>query len=136
MDEQSLPNEIRDRASVSPGGEHAWRMADVLEVVAAAQSVGLAVLGGQAQFQFVDGVCEPYWLEYGWQERTPGEDWDSFVRRSADEVLAAFELLCSKTDFRKVALDWEFIRNKIENGGIEPMDHLWFVLYFKANDAR
>jgi len=110
-------------------------MADVPDVVAAAQSANLAVVGGQPQFQFPDGVCEPYWLEYDSKARQPGELWGSFVSRSAREVLDAFQALCSKTDFRKEALGWEFIRLKLEKDGTDPMEHLWFVLYFQSDEA-
>jgi hypothetical protein len=135
MEEQALPEEIRKKASVSTGGEHAWRMADFEEAVLAAASANLAVVGGQVQFQLSDGVCEPYWLDYDAARRAENEPWDVYVRRSASEILTAFRSLCARTDFREEAMTWEFIRDKVENESIDPTDYLWFVLYFAANDA-
>ena len=60
MEEKALPQELLSRASVSPGGEQAWKMEDTPKVIEAAKAVGLANLGGQPQFQGPIGTAEPY----------------------------------------------------------------------------
>ena len=132
MEETFLPEALRARASVAAGGEHAWRQADIASVIAAAQIIGLATLGGQAQFQFSDGTCEPYWLDYTPAPRQAGEDWQTYVTRSAHETLTAFNRLCETVDFTDEAMQWEFIRQKMQVEGIDPLNYLWFVLYFDA----
>ncbi len=42
MEEQALPKDILSKASISPGGEHAWKMKDIPEVIEAARIAGLA----------------------------------------------------------------------------------------------
>lgn len=135
MEESQFPDRLLRRASVSPGGEHAWRKADIEEVVEAAREAGLACLGGQAQFQIPDGTCEAYWLNYDPAGRREGESWESYVARSAEETLDAFRRLCAETDFRRVAREWEALR-ALEDEGLDPVEHLWFVLYFDAERLR
>jgi len=45
-----LPEAVRRKASVSDGGEHAWRQHDAEEVLQEARAAGLACLGGQVHF--------------------------------------------------------------------------------------
>jgi hypothetical protein len=135
MDEFALPEVIRAKAAVTPGGEHAWRLGDVEEVVLAAEAAGLGCLGGQVQFRPPEGTCEAYWLTYDPNERRPGEPWGDYVSRTARETLSAFRRLCRDTDFRAVARDWEFIRTKMDREGYDPTRDLWFVLYFETEPA-
>src|SRR5215203_766009 len=106
MEETLLPAVLRTRASVAAGGEHAWRQADIALVIRAAQTIGLATLGGQAQFRFPDGTCEPYWLDYTPAPRQAGEEWQTYVTRSAGETLTAFNRLCETIDFADEAMQW------------------------------
>lgn len=133
MDELLLPQNIRQRAAVSSGGEHAWRQQDVEKAIVAARDAGLACLGGQVQFQLPEGTCEAYWLNYDTGDRRAGEPWSDFVRRSAAEVLTSVHRLCRETDFRQAALEWDFIRQRVESEQLDPIQHLWFVLYFKSD---
>ena len=134
MEETRLPDRIRLKASISPGGEHAWRRSDVEDAIQAAREVGLGCLGGQVQFQSRDRICEACWVSYDPQERRPDEPWADFVARSADETIEGFRRVCRETDFRSVAREFEFLRAKIEQEGYEPLDDLWFVLYFQEAD--
>jgi hypothetical protein len=59
-----LPEPVRRKASVSAGGEHAWRQHDVEEVLHEAHAAGLACLGGQVQFQTREGIADAYWLNF------------------------------------------------------------------------
>ncbi len=135
MDEEFLPQEIRAKAKITPGGEHAWRKEDFAVVVLAARRAGLASIGGQVQFIFPDGTCELYWVNYDSEEQKPDETWSAYVERSAEEVLKSFDLVCASTDFEKEAGRWPFIREKIEKEKINPLDYLWFVGYFNAEKA-
>jgi hypothetical protein len=132
MEEDLLPAPIRAKASISVGGEHAWRKIDIADVIAAARLVGLAPSSGQAQFQFPDGTCEPYWLDYHASAQLAHEAWPAYVQRSADELTAQFNALCATTDFVQAAMEWDFIRRKVQANGINPLDYLWFVLYFAS----
>jgi hypothetical protein len=128
--EKDLPETIRRKASVSHGGDHAWRQADVEEAIRAAREAGLACLGGQVQFQLPDGTCEAYWVNYDPKERRVAESWQDYVARSADESLHAFHRVCRETDFRLLAREFDFLRTRMDRKGYEPVDDLWFVLYF------
>jgi hypothetical protein len=109
-------------------------MADVEEAVEAARKAGLACLGGQVQFQIPGGICEAYWLNYDPAERLDNEPWETYVSRSAEETLGAFRRLCAETDFRREAREWEPLQAMAE-AGLDPVNHLWFVLYFEAEAA-
>jgi hypothetical protein len=130
MEENKLPKDLLTKASVSPGGEHAWKREDVPFVLEAAKKVGLACVGGQPQFQGPIGTAEPYWITYEPSGRNPGESWGLYVNRSCDETLEAFNKVCTETDFLKESMNWDHIKKAVENDGINPLDHLWFVLYF------
>jgi hypothetical protein len=130
MDEGLLPAEIRAKASVTPGGEHAWRFEDVPAVLEAARAVGLASLGGQPQFQFEGGTCEPYWINVGTDERGADEPWEAFVDRSTALVRQHVEERCTPDALREAAGGFRFIREKVDAEGVDPMDHVWLVLCF------
>lgn len=128
MSERLLPEDLLLKASVSGGGEHAWRKNDVEAVLEAARDASLASLGGQPQFQLPDGTCEPYWLNYGSDERRPDEPWQDFVDRSVDETSSTFRRICQKTDFQREARQWQFLKEKIDHQGYDPLQDLWFVI--------
>ena len=130
-----LPEAVRRKASVSVGGEHAWRRHDVEEVLHEAASIELACLGGQVQFQLRNGICEAYWLTFDPQPQREAEAWSDYVSRSSAEALEGFRRICRGTDFRAVARDWELIRTKMDREAYDPMDDLWFVLYFTAEST-
>jgi hypothetical protein len=132
MEEDRLPLALRDKAAISAGGEYAWRKDDIEDVIQAARVVGLVPIGGQVQFQFPDGTCEAYWLCYSASPQAANEPWATYVERSAQEVATQFGHLCATTDFAHEAMQWDFIRQKVQADGINPLDHLWFVLYFGA----
>ena len=135
MEESKLPKDILIKASVSPGGEHAWKKEDIPSVLEAAKKVSLVCVGGQPQFQGPIGIAEPYWLNYEPSERKVGETWESYVIRSNNETLKAFQKVCNETDFIKEAMNWDHIKKAVENGGINPVEHLWFILYFNQKEC-
>ena len=135
MEEAALPESIRRKASIAPGGEHAWRQRDVEEAIGAAREAGLGCLGGQVQFQPAGETCEAYWLNYDPEEQRAGEPWPDYVSRSAAETLDAFRRICRETDFRAAAREWESLRTKMDGEGYDPVADLWFVLYFMKKPA-
>ena len=128
--EQNLPPETLSRA-IRSGNEYAWRLRDVPGVIDAAESAGLANLGGQPQFIYPDGTCELYWIDVSSHDRSIEESWADYVRRSAIEVKAEFMRVCEETDFVTEAHTFEFLVEKSEKGE-DVISHLWFVLYFKS----
>ena len=72
MEKHSLPEDLRSKASTA-GGEQAWRMADVEDIILAARNLAMACIGGQVQFRFPGGTCEAYWVNFDSTERQPGE---------------------------------------------------------------
>jgi hypothetical protein len=130
-----LPEALRRRASVSDGGEYAWRQDDVEAVLEEARAAGLACLGGQVQFQTPEGIAEAYWLNFDPQPRLEGEVWSDYVSRSSDEVRECFQRLCRDTDFRSVARQWEFIATKIDREAYDPVADMWFVVYFETEST-
>jgi hypothetical protein len=130
MCERFLPASVLSRASLR-GNEYAWPLAAVEEAVAAAAASGLANLGGQAQFRIPEGTCELYWLSLDSGERRPDEAWESYVTRSAAEVLEQFAALRERTDFIKEALQWPVLA-QLQATGVDLNHYLCFVLYFDS----
>jgi hypothetical protein len=135
MEELVLPASLRQRASISPTGEHAWRKDDVEAVLAAARHAGLACVGGQVQFQTLEGTCEAYWLNYDPEPQGADETWLEYVSRSAEETLAGFRKICNETNFANVAREWDVLRDKMDREQYDPVTDLWFVLYFASEPA-
>jgi hypothetical protein len=80
-------------------------------------------LGGQFQFRLDDGsACEMYWINADSTERSSGESWTDYSRRSCSEVLDRFQHLVSATDFRKEAASWPSVE-------IDSTKSLVFVAY-------
>jgi hypothetical protein len=136
MDEELLPKEIFEKAHISPGGEYAWRKEDIPSVLEAAKSIGLATIGGQPQFIVSEQICEVHWIGYDSVGRKANEPWETYVSRSTEEVLEGFRRVCLETDFRGEAMTWDLMRDKIEKEGFNPIDYLWFVLYFDSSGGN
>jgi len=118
------------------GSEHGWRLQDVEDVVAAAQAARLATIGGQVQYQLPNATCEPYWLSYDASDRRTAELWVDYVERSAtggaDQVQAAGVLRRTSRGGDGVGANPQSNRE----GGLDPLAHLWFMLYFKAREPE
>ncbi|OGC07112.1 hypothetical protein A2230_03935 [candidate division WOR-1 bacterium RIFOXYA2_FULL_36_21] len=128
MIEDKLPKELLEKTS-KYGNELAWKLNDVEEVVVAAEKLGLANLGGQAQFIFPEGIYELYWIEIDTNGKTQDEDWLQYVSRSNHEFLRLFKEKILKTDFLKEAQNWPALKAKIDQS-INILDCLYFVIYF------
>jgi len=117
-----LPPDITEGAT-QRGNEYGWSVSSFPSALAKAQAGGYACLGGQFQFRLDDGsTFEMYWLNADSTERTGGETWADYSRRSCAEVLQRFQYLMLETDFGKEASSWP-----VE---IDPIGNLVFVAYF------
>lgn len=131
MCEQFLPPAILSKGT-QRGNEYAWPLSVVKEVIAAAKDCGLANLGGQIQYRIPEGTCELYWLTVGSRERSPGESWDHYVSRSAEEVLTGFRGL-KDTDFIAEGVRNFDVLKRLQMEGVDLSQYLCFVLYFEKD---
>ena len=117
-----LPPGILEGAALR-GNEYGWAVFSFPNALTTAEAAGYACLGGQFQFRLDDGsICEMYWLEANSAERTAGETWADYSRRSCAEVMRRFQHLMSGSDFGKEASNWQL--------AIDPVKDLVFVAYF------
>lgn len=88
------------RGAVLRDREYAWEFAAFPVALANASQLGYACLGGQFWFLLPDNsVCELFWLEANSVDRSAGESWLEYARRSCGEVLSQFVRLSKETDF-------------------------------------
>lgn len=133
-EEQFLPKQILARA-IRSGNEFGWRQQDIIEVVMAAKSVGLGIIGGQVQFVLPDGTCELYWFKYDTEERQSGETWPQYCDRTAKECIAKFQKLVDTTDFTKEGIqNFDFLKIKAAEG-VDLSQYLAFILYFNDHET-
>jgi hypothetical protein len=123
-----LPRELIDGGSLR-GKEYAWDPSTFPHILARAETLGLACLGGQFQFRAPDATCEMYWLNADAADRLPDEAWGSYVARSTAEVRSAFNMLLKSTDFVAEALRWSDVP-ELSGTDASPEQYLCFVAYF------
>jgi len=128
-----MPSDLMEKADLR-GDEYAWPLPAFPAALAAAQTAGLACLGGQFQFRLPEATCEMYWLSVDPAGQLPDEPWPAFVTRSCAETAVAFQSLASSTDFRAEAMRWQSVP-ELSAAGAEPERHLYFVAYFVAEPA-
>ena len=129
-----LPSELTEEASLR-GNEYAWAPDAFPGILAKAEALGLACLGGQFQFRAPDETCEMYWLNADAADRLPDESWDSYVARSTTEVRSAFTTLRQSTDFAAEAARWSDVR-ELSGADASPEQYLCFVAYFIRQRQR
>lgn len=122
-----LPSELTEGASLR-GNEYAWAPDAFPSILARAEALELACLGGQFQFRAPGATCEMYWLNADAADRLPNEPWADYVARSSAEVCSAFTLRQS-TDFVAEALRWSDI-HELSGADASPEQYLCFVAYF------
>lgn len=129
--ERYLPREIIAKADLR-GGEYAWRVNDIPEVIEAARKAGLINMGGQLQFRFPDGgTCECYWLDVdAFKAVPPSLTWDDLVAQTAGVALAEFSRLVSERDFLEEGRRafGKFL-DEAEMRGENQSEMMWFVWY-------
>jgi hypothetical protein len=131
--ESRLPAAILKRATLR-GNEYAWRRADLPTLFIAAESAGIASLGGQVQFRAPDGTCELYWHSFESSDRRPGETTASWVSRSRREAEGSLLRIPSDTELVTEGLaQFEFLRERAAEG-LDVKETLCFVCYFAVPD--
>jgi hypothetical protein len=123
-----LPDELTEGASLR-GKEFAWGVDAFPGVLAKAQLLGYACLGGQFQFRPPGATCEMYWLSAHPDRRAPDESWPDYAHRSCDQVLERFKVTLIGSNFVEEANRWPGVPELTGQSG-EPLKHLCFVAYF------
>jgi len=133
--EHRLPAALLKRASLC-GGEYAWPIVDIPEVIEAARSADLVSLGGQLQFRFPAGTCECYWIDVDPFRSLPRKlSRQEKISRSADQALIDFARLVSDVDFtiegrKGFPVNFE----SLEREGRDPVQFACFVWYVSDAD--
>ena len=131
--ESRLPADILQRATLR-GNEYAWKRADLSMLFAAAETAGIANLGGQVQFRVPGGTCELYWQSFDSSGRRPGETAESWVSRSRQEAEATLLRIPSDAELVAEGLaQFDFLRGKAAEG-VDVKEALCFVCYFAVPD--
>ena len=118
------------------GSEYAWTPVDFPAALTEAARLGFRCSGGQFQFRFADGTCEMYWIESNAPDREAGEQWPDYVARCESVVRTGFARALASTDFQVEAQGWPFIKQKIAEDRVDPMNHLVFVAYFEHENGE
>jgi hypothetical protein len=124
----SLPKEIATGASLI-GSEYGWQLSSFPDALTRAEMISYACLGGQFQVRLTSEICEMYWLSADSEDRYPGEDWDSYCRRSCAQVREKFERLATETDFLRELAGYPHL-HELMSTGTDIREHLVFVAYF------
>jgi len=128
--ESLLPAEVLAKAN-KDSSEYAWKLDDVLTVIEAANSVGLATIGGEVQFRVPEGICELDWLGFEPGERRSSEPWEVYQSRCAEEIADDIRRIAS-SDLVTPAITYFECLESMHGQGINLYDYLCFVLYFET----
>lgn len=98
--EEKLPKNLLEKASLR-GGEYAWPIAVIPEVIEVARKSNLLNIGGQLQFRIPNGgTCECYWIEVDTYKSVPENlSWAERVDLAAKVALEDFKTLRQSVDF-------------------------------------
>ncbi len=134
--EERLPPDLLARASLR-GGEYAWPLDDIPEVIEAARRANLVSIGGQLQFRFPGGgTAELYWVEvdtYKSVEKT--KPWCERVDRTAEAGERDFKALRRNVDFLAAGRDGFGRYMDIEvAAGRDPLNSMCFVWYLLTEE--
>jgi hypothetical protein len=127
-----LPERVQERASVSAGGEHAWRPADVPAVIEAARLAGLAVKGIQPRFECEHNSGKPYWVKLDAPVREEREEWQAYVDRAANRARAFLEEKCQPDLLREAATGFRWVRTLAEKRDCDALEFVWIVVWFQS----
>ena len=128
--ELKIPKNILNKA-IKSRQEFGWRRDDFVDVIDSALSLNLAIIGGQVQFKFPDGICELYWKSYDTKQKLNCENWTDYCLRTHSECLEKFKQFDSNEILIKEGIDnFDFLKKKAVDGvDLEP--YLIFILYFQ-----
>lgn len=125
-----LPSELVQRKVYSTsGGEYAWRVADIPEVIEAAKRASLVNLDGTLQFYLPDaGICECYWVDVNPGEPPKNLDWQGKVEWSAATCRRRFDEVINTIDLVRAGRD-EFggPLRELADGGTDISQFMCFV---------
>ena len=129
--EEKLPKDLLVKSKLS-GKEFAWKKNDFPMVIDAAVKNNLASIGGQVQFIFDDGTCELYWIKYDTNTKSPSENWNQYVERTARECIEQFNKISDEDILVKEGIDsFNFLKEKANYKNVNLKEHLWFILYLE-----
>ena len=126
-----LPAEILAKGLLS-GGEYAWRVKDILAVIAAAREVGLVNVGGQLQFRGPGFTCECYWVEVDTYKAVSSDlPFKVRVERTAEAAAGAFETLSRDLDFLAEGRNaFPTVLGSYDDEALRNL--MWFVWYVRS----
>ena len=129
MVEKKLPKHILEKA-IKSGNKYGWKEVDVIDAINSAVESGLAIIGGQIQFVFEDGICELYWLSYDSSKRFKNEDWQEYSKRTANDSIEKLKKIVSRNIELEAVENFDFLKDKKSNG-IEIYKNMICILYFE-----
>ena len=129
MVEKKLPKHILEKA-IKSGNKYGWKVVDVIDAINSAVESGLAIIGGQIQFVFEDGICELYWLSYDSSKRFKNEDWQEYSKRTANDSIEKLKKIVSRNIELEAVENFDFLKDKKSNG-IEIYKNMICILYFE-----
>ncbi len=133
--EQRLPEDVLSRASLR-GSEYAWHPDHLSDIVAAAQTVGLATCAGTFQYRIPIGTCELYWIDFDNYDRIDRvAPWDEIVRLTGGWALEAIETLRSTFDFEAEGVRAFKDVMALRDAGTDVSQYECFVLYFETAES-
>ncbi len=117
---------------VAQAGGWYWKPSELPVVFQKAKELKIASIGGDAEFLFPDGIYDLYWISINHKDKAGNETWEEYVIRSNDESLALLGNQIQTVDFRKVAAELSFVRERTLDKGIDPLDYLYYEIYFNS----
>lgn len=127
-----LPVELTGGAELR-GREYAWQISSFTVALKRAPGLGYACLGGQFQLRLGDSIYEMYWLSADSTDRNLNEEWETFARRSCNEVLSEFDRLLAASNFDVETEKFEALISR-RNSGEKVASRLVFNAYFVTED--
>jgi hypothetical protein len=127
-----FPEDILHKSVVNSCGERGWKPADVEAAIQAGRSLQLACVDGGIQFLVEEGICEPYWISLKAASRLSGEPWDTYVNRTANEVLQAFKNLIASSDFDEILKNWPRIHSILQEQRCKAEDSVIVLLDWES----
>jgi len=129
-EELYLPKELLDK-SIKSGKEFGWLREDFEFVIKTARNLEIAIIGGQTQFKFPDGICELYWRKFDTKPKEIDENWQEYCKRTAFECLDHFKKIPSDYDLRIEGIEnFKFLKD-MESENVEFEKHLIIIIYFE-----
>ncbi|MCW5868909.1 MAG: hypothetical protein KIS61_16720 [Candidatus Eremiobacteraeota bacterium] len=108
------------------GGEYAWSISAWRAVLAQAESLGMACLGGTFQFRTPLHTIEMYRLRMETSDRSAGEPWADYCQRTRAEMIGQVDGILKATDFEAEAHKFRTLSDYLRKNGRTGMEFLAF----------